>query len=221
MKIKRLAGIFLIILLLSLLPRVVLWMHDRFVFGLNPVIKVAFPAILFLIFISVFIISYRWLKRNWFLNDQAEPAILFALGTLCWIISAMVTYKMTLDIHTHDTLYVYSYKSVQLKCSFYFGIISLIYFIFPTIFKLDFNIRLARVHFWITFICLLIVLTVTGLDMEISRPRRYTDYGGWNIYSRIDYYRLVILFPIIAVVIAQFVFIFNIIYAILTPRRIR
>jgi cytochrome c oxidase subunit I len=217
MKIKRLSGVFLIILFMSFLPRIVLWMHDRFVFGLNPLIKFAFPAILILIFVSIFITSYLWLKRNWFVDDQAEPAILFALATLCWLISGM----MTLGMNTHDTMYVNSYKSVYLKCSFYFGIISLIYFIFPAIFKLDFNIRLARVHFWLTFICLLIVLTVTGLDLEISRPSRYTDYGGWNIYSRIDYYRLVILFPIIAVVIAQFVFIFNIIYAILTPRRIR
>jgi heme/copper-type cytochrome/quinol oxidase subunit 1 len=88
----------------------------------------------------------------------------------------------------------------------------------PSIFKLDFNIRLGRIHFWVTWIGLIMAVTVIGLDMETNRPHRYSDYGGWNIYDRIDYYKIFTLFPVIFVVLAQFVFIFNIIYAILSPR---
>jgi len=221
MKIKRIIGIFLVILLITLFPQFISWSIKHFVTGLNSYAGFILLGIALVISISLFILSYRWVKKNDFESSGSEPAILFSIGAFCWLVSWFVYQNSAIDKHLHSIIYSNSSPWMRVKISTSFAIISGIYFLVPLIFKLNFNIRLARIHFWVTFIGLVIVLTVTGLDMEISRPRRYTDYGGWNIYSRIDYYRLVILFPIIAVVIAQFVFIFNIIYAILTPRRIR
>src|SRR5580765_6771058 len=209
MKAKRIVGIFLVILLITLLPQFILWNRKHFDNGQNPYAGFILLGIALVISIPLFFLSYRWVKNNDFENNGSEPAILFSIGALCWLVSWLIFRNSTLDKHLLSITNSNSSPWTGMKISILFAIISGIYFLVPLIFKLDFNIRLARVHFWVTFICLLIVLTVTGLDMEISRPRRYTDYGGWNIYSRIDYYRLVILFPIIAVVIAQFVFIFN------------
>jgi cytochrome c oxidase subunit 1 len=143
---------------------------------------------------------------------------LFVTAIICWLISWIISANTGFDIHLLDTMYVISYKWVLIKYSVLFGIISLIYFLFPIIFKRDFNIRLARIHFWVTFIGLTIVVTLTRLGEEIYRPQRYLEYGGWNMYNRIDYYKLLIIFPVFFVLIAQLVFIFNMIHVILKPR---
>jgi heme/copper-type cytochrome/quinol oxidase subunit 1 len=218
MKVKRLLIIFILLLLLSLLPQIVLWSHKHVVLGLNPFANLILPGIVLLISIFVFILSYSWFRRNALTGKQSEPAILFFMGALCWLISWIVSGNATTDMHLHN---INARPFSGEKISILFGIISLIYLLFASIFKLDFNIRLTRIHFWVTFIGLIMAVTVINLDMQMNRPSRYTDYGGWNIYSRIDYYKLTTLFPIVFVVIAQFVFIFNIIYAILTPRNKR
>lgn len=218
MKVKSIAGNFIFILLISLFPQVIKWIHHRMIIGLNPFVGPAFLIIIFLIVILFFILSYQWLKRNGINNNRTEPVILFALAIFCGLISWLLSANTSIDFHMADTMYVISYKRVFLKYLILFGIFALIYFLFPIVFKRDLNIRLARFHFWVTYIGLNVVVTISSLDLEMNRPHHYTDYGGWNMFNRIDYYKLLIIFPVFFVVVSQLVFIFNMIQVILRPR---
>ena len=81
------------------------------------------------------------------------------------------------------------------------------------------NIRLSRFHFWITYLGVDILLGTKALEFMSIRPRRYVEYEGWasfNLGMYLD--KLVLTIPIL-IVIAQFLFLFNITYSLLIKKK--
>ena len=107
-----------------------------------------------------------------------------------------------------------------LFCSFLFGIFCSIYYLFPRIFRRDLNfISCFRFHFWITYIGVNLLFNIKYTDQTINEPRRYVEYSGWASYQHFEYFNRYIVAIVILVLVAQFLFIFNIIYTVLTLKR--
>lgn len=215
MKIKRLLSVFIFLLAICLLPHLLIWIHHRFVFGLNPFVGPVILIIILLASLPFVIKCYRWLRRQWFVKSDNEPIILFAMGALCLIISFIISGKASMDIHLHDTYYIISYFSIVLFFSFLFGIFCTIYYLFSGIFRRDLNILLSRFHFWITYIGLNLLFSIRYTDLIINEPLRYAEYSSWVSYQHFEYFYRYILVTVIFVLVAQLLFIFNIINSLI------
>jgi cytochrome c oxidase subunit 1 len=200
------------------LPHMLIWIHHRFVLGLNPFVgRVILIIILLILFIFVFK-WIRWLNRHWFTKNNNEPIVLFAIGGTCLIISGIIFRTESVDIHLHDTLYIISYYVLALCISFVFGIFSFIYYIFYKIFRRNLSIKLSRLHFWITFIGLNLLLGTRGANRVIWGTYHYIDNSGWAYYNLIQFYNKYVLVMVILILIAQFLFLVNILYSLLNKK---
>ena len=219
MKTKGLLSVFVLLLAVCLLPHLLIWIHHRLVFGLNPFVGLVFLIVILLVSIPFVIKWYRWLSRHRFVRSNNEPIALFAMGIMCLIISYIILGNTSMDIHLHETYYKISYFSIVLFCSFLFGIFCSIYYLFPRIFRRDLNLSLSRFHFWITYIAVNILFNIKYTDQTINEPRRYVEYSGWASYQHFEYFNRYIVIIVILVLVAQFLFIFNIIYTLLKENK--
>jgi cytochrome c oxidase subunit 1 len=201
------------------LPDLFIWIHHRFVFGLNSFVGPVILVIILLILFPFIIRWYRWLNKQWFAKRNSEPIVLFALGGTCLIISCLISGNESVDIHLHDTLYIISYYNLVLCISFVFYIFCFIYYIFPRIFIRSLSIKLSRFHFWITYIGLNSLSGTINTDKFLSEPYHYIDNTGWASFNQIKYYNKYVLIVVMLILIAQFIFLVNIFYSLLNKRK--
>ncbi len=214
MKIKGLLSVFVLLLAICFLPHLLNWVWHRLFLGLNHFVGIILLIIILLVSIPLVIKWYRWLSSHWFVNNNDEPIILFAMSVLCLIISCIKFGNSTTDIHFYDTYYIISYFSIVLFCSFLFGIFCFIYYIFRRIFRRNLDRSLSRFHFWITYIGLNVLVSIKHTDQIINEPRRYVEYGGWASFQRFHYFNIYIELTVILILVAQLLLIFNIIFSL-------
>jgi cytochrome c oxidase subunit 1 len=214
MKYKRLLSVFILLLAINFLPVIVIWIPQRFVFGLNPFARPVFQIIILLVALPFVIKWYRWVNRNWFTENDKEPVILFALAGLCWIILYMIYGNDILGFQFHDTYYFMTSISLVLYVLIIFFIFCIFYYTWPVIFKRHLIIKLSRIHFWITYIGLDLLTGKRNTVTVPFAPRRYIEYQGWASFSIMRNLDKIILAFLILIMIAQFLFLFNITYSL-------
>ena len=213
MKIKRLLSVFIVLLTIRFLSGWAIWIHQTLIFRRHPF---AFPVFLFIIVLILipFIIKwYRWLTNHWFGEKNIESVVLFAIGGLCWILTYWTLPDSTLDIHFHDTYLIMSSVAVCQYISLGFAILSVVYFVFPLISGRNFNLYLSRFHFWGTYIGLNLIVGVWSTDLGLG-PRHYYEYVGWDSYDQIQLLNKFIFTVLILFMIAQLLFLYNIILSL-------
>jgi cytochrome c oxidase subunit I len=224
MKIKRLFSVFALLLFIYLLPQMLIWIHHRFVFGLNPFVG---PIILIFIFLILFLILFKWIKwlnKHWFRENNNEPIALFALGGVCFIISCAITGNKFVEINSGNRTFLFSYFNLILDISFVFGIFCLIYYIFPKILRRGLDMKLSRYHFWITYIGLNLYFGINLLgsrfaDKIINEPYNYFDKTLSASYNPVKYFNELVVILVILILIAQVLFLVNIIYSLTNKRK--
>ena len=217
MKIKRLLSVFTLLLMLSFLTPLVAWIRHRFVFGYNSFLGLLFLIIVLLvIFLSVFK-YYKWLNRYW-VEEKNEPMVLFAMGVFCFMISCILFGTASMDIHIHDTMYIISYFWLVARISFVLGIICFIYYLFSRILNGNLNKKLSRLHFWITYIGLNLLLVIVYSGNLLGEPYHFSHDAGWASNSQIQYVHGFVSILVMLISIAQFIFLSNIIYSLVRKK---
>jgi cytochrome c oxidase subunit 1 len=178
-------------------------------------------VILIIILLILFLFVFKWiswLNRHWFAKNDSEPIVLFAMGGMCLLISGIIFRTATVDIHLHDTLYIISYYILVLCISFVFGIFCFTYYIFFKIFRRNLSIKLSRLHFWITYIGLNLLLGTRGANRVIWGTYPYIENSGWASYNLIQFYNKYVLVMVILILVAQVLFLLNIISSIINKK---
>jgi heme/copper-type cytochrome/quinol oxidase subunit 1 len=219
MKTKGLLSVFIVLLAICFLPDLAIWIHQKFVFGLNPFVALVLLFIIILVSIPLIIKLYSGLIRQSLTDNDKEPVLLFALGGLCWMIVYWKLGDATFDFHYGDTMYVLSSFEVWKYISIAFGIYCLIYFVFPVVFGRDLNIKLSRIHFWVTFIGLNILVGARA-NVFVQSSGRYIEYAGPDSQNQIRYLDTFIFTVLILIVIAQLLLLFNIISSLFRKNKI-
>lgn len=129
------------------------------------------------------------------------------------LVVGLIFFQSTLDINLHDTYFVIAHVHIALYLCLLFLAFSLIYFIFNKL-KKPLNKSLAIIHY--IFTILTIILLVFSSTDSYNHIKRYT---GDNPFDSEFSIKPFILFLSLTFIIAQIIFIFNIVWTLLKKKK--
>src|ERR687895_681514 len=169
------------------------WAHHMFVAGMAPWLRIPMMITTLLIAVPTGIKVFSWLATLWEGRIRFKTPMLWALGFISMFVigglSGIYLGSIPIDIHTSDTYFVVAHIHYVLFGGSLFTIFAGIYYWFPKMTGRMYNERLAKLHFWLTFVGFNLTFFPMHLIGTQGMPRRVSDYdptfGDWNLFISI------------------------------------
>ncbi|MHA6798671.1 aa3-type cytochrome oxidase subunit I [Bounagaea algeriensis] len=156
----------------------VVWAHHMYATG--AVLLPFFAFTTFLIAIPTGIKFFNWIGTMWRGQLTFESPMLFSVGFLVTFLFGGLTGVLLamppVDFHVSDTYFVVAHFHYVLYGTIVFATFAGIYFWFPKMTGRMMDERLAKLHFWLTFIGFHGTFLVQHWLGNEGMPRRYADY---------------------------------------------
>ena len=200
----------------------IVWGHHMFVSGMNPVLGTAFMLTTMVIAVPSAIKTFNWLGTLWGGNIRFTSPMLFALGFVSNFVigglSGIYMASTPVDIFMHDTYFIVAHFH-YVVAGIIFGMFAALYYWFPKIFGRMMNEKLAKTHFFLTYIffnCAFFpmhFLGVAGHMRRIYNPMQYEflhDMQWWNVF---------ITMSALCLAASQIVFFVNFIWSLIAGKK--
>jgi cytochrome c oxidase subunit I len=166
------------------------WAHHMFVSGMATYLRVPMMVTTLLIAIPTGIKVFSWLATLWEGRLHFRAPMLWALGFVSMFVigglSGIMLGAVPIDIMVSDTYFVVAHIHYVLLGGSLFTIFAGIYFWFPKMTGRMYNERLAKIHFWTTFVAFNATFFPMHLIGVQGMPRRVASYedrfGDWNLF---------------------------------------
>lgn len=193
------------------LDRFVIWFNPSLSFILILGCSVVLAAVSLVIFVKKILLSHASIKN-------LEPADWFVIGGIASLMTVpfFTGSNHTLDIHLHDTYFVIAHGHIMGAVAVFFGLCAAVYYFFSNAARQPMNKVAGWIHFWVTFIGMIVISIPVHYVGQTAAPRNYRDYSDWSSFHQFGGYNLFISGVAIAVFTSQLIFIFNIVYTIFT-----
>jgi len=174
------------------------WAHHMFVSGMASWLRVPMMVTTLLIAIPTGIKVFSWLATLWEGKLNFSTPMLWALGFVSMFVigglSGIYLGAVPIDIHVSDTYFVVAHIHYVLLGGSLFTIFAGIYYWFPKMTGRQYNERLGKIHFWLTFVGFNLTFFPMHLIGVQGMPRRVADYspqfGDWNLFISISSFGL-------------------------------
>ncbi|UTW63474.1 cbb3-type cytochrome c oxidase subunit I [bacterium SCSIO 12741] len=201
----------------------IVWGHHMYMSGMNPFLGDVFTFTTLLIAIPSAVKAFNYISTLWKGTLNFTPAMLFAIGMVSTFITGGVTgiilADAALDINLHDTYFVVAHFHIVMGLSAVLAMFAGVYHWFPKMWGRMMNKKIGYLHFWITFISAYGVFFPQHFQGLAGVPRRYYTNSEFPIFDSLtDISLIVTVFAIIGG-LAQFIFLFNLIYSIFSGPR--
>jgi cytochrome c oxidase subunit I len=225
---RKLLKVFILLLIVSVLPILIVWLQSKIILRFSPFIGFIFLFVIAVNLIPVFIVYYQWLKKDWFTINDYETSALFGIGALCGLLGWILSNKSTMAFQVRDTVYIIPYSGIFLYTAALFAFYSAMYFLLSFLNKGASNILFYRIHFWATFILINMLLVLSYARWELDKPHRYVEiekpglpgtYSGWEGFRTFIYFDRLLLFCLLLLFATQMIFIVNVLYSFHKPRK--
>ncbi|GAA0532439.1 cytochrome c oxidase subunit 1 [Saccharopolyspora subtropica] len=157
---------------------VTVWAHHMYATG--AVLLPFFSFATFLVAVPTGVKFFNWIGTMWKGQLTFESPMLFSVGFLVTFLFGGLTGVLLasppLDFHVSDTYFVVAHFHYVLYGTIVFATFAGIYFWFPKITGRMLDERLAKLHFWLTFIGFHGTFLVQHWLGNEGMPRRYADY---------------------------------------------
>ncbi len=175
------------------------WGHHMFTSGMSGPARVIFSILTFFVAIPSAIKVFNWLATINKGSIDMQPPLLYAFGFIFLFLigglTGLVNGALATNTHIHDTAFVVGHFHYVMFGGTGFGFFAAMHYWFPKMFGRMYNIKRAKIAFWISFIgfnTLYFPMFILGM---MGMPRRYYDYlpefHGWNVVSTVGSWILV------------------------------
>src|SRR5947208_5132804 len=191
----------------------IVWAHHMFQSGMNPTLGTTFAVSTMFIAVPSAIKTFNWLGTLWGGNIRFTVPMLNAIAFVAMFVigglSGIFMASTAVDVHIHDTYFIFAHIHYVLFGGSMFGIWAGIYFWYPKMFGRMMNETLGKIHFWLSFIffngCFFTmhILGITGF------PRRIASYLEYPTYAHFQPMNQFISYCAFGLGLAQILFIIN------------
>jgi cytochrome c oxidase subunit 1 len=154
------------------------WAHHMYATG--SVMLPFFSLMTFLIAVPTGVKFFNWIGTMWKGQLTFEAPMLFSLGFLVTFLlgglSGVLLASPPVDFHVSDSYFVVAHFHYVLFGTIVFAVYAGVYYWFPKVAGRMYDERLAKVHFWLTFIGFHTTFLVQHWLGAEGMPRRYADY---------------------------------------------
>ena len=157
---------------------IAVWAHHMYATG--AVLLPYFSFMTFLIAVPTGVKFFNWIGTMWKGQLTFESPMLFSVGFIVTFLfgglSGVILASPPLDFHVTDSYFVIAHFHYVLFGTIVFATYAGIYFWFPKMTGRMLDERLAKWHFWLTFLGFHTTFLVQHWLGNEGMPRRYADY---------------------------------------------
>src|SRR5690606_11084638 len=136
------------------------------------------------------VMFFNWIGSMWKGQLTFESPVLLSVGFLVTFLfgglSGVIVASPPLDFHVTDTCFVVAHFHYVLFGTIVFATYADIYFWFPTTTGRMLLVRLAKWHFWTTFLGFHLTFLVQHWLGAEGMPRRYADYQAGDRFTTLN-----------------------------------
>ncbi|HEY8975529.1 MAG TPA: cbb3-type cytochrome c oxidase subunit I, partial [Burkholderiaceae bacterium] len=154
------------------------WAHHMYATG--AVMLPFFSLMTFLIAVPTGVKFFNWIGTMWKGQLTFEAPMLFSIGFLVTFLlgglSGVLLASPPVDFHVSDSYFVVAHFHYVLFGTIVFAVYAGVYFWFPKVAGRMYDERLAKVHFWLTFIGFHTTFLIQHWIGVMGGARRYWSY---------------------------------------------
>jgi len=191
----------------------VVYGHHMYVSGMAPMLGLAFEILTLAISAPAIILFVNWLSTMWRGSIRLTSPMLFSLGTVFVFgiggLTGLPLGTISTDIYLHDTMWVVGHFHLTMASATYLASFAGIYFWFPKMFGRKMSEGLAKLHFWVSVVCITAVFCGQILGGYSGQQRRLFDPYQYDFIKPLAGLNMFVSMMAFALITAQLVFVFN------------
>jgi len=197
----------------------IVWAHHMYVSGMNPYFGFFFATTTLIIAVPTALKVYNWVLTLYRGNIHLRTPMLFAIGFIFTFthggLTGLFLGNVVIDLPLSDTYFVVAHFHMVMGVSPIMVLFAAIYHWFPLVSGKHLNVRLSKLHFWITFIGTYAIYLPMHYLGFLGVPRRYYAMGDTDfIPASAQTLNANITIAALIVGLAQLIFIYNVIISL-------
>ena len=181
--------------------------------GMSPLLGKSFMLLTLIISVPAELLFLNWLHTIYHGSMRKTVPMLFALGTIFVFGSGGLTglplATISTDLYLHATMFVVGHFHLTMASAAFLGTFGAIYFWFPKLFGTLANERLAKLHFWFSFLGLNAVFVGQLITGYAGQPRRLYDPFQYAFTENMLYMNQLTSYAAFALAFGQIFFVIN------------